>query len=420
MRRLEPSRRVVITGIGVIAPNGHDLAGFWDSIRLGRSAGTEVTRFDAKNVPTRIAAEIQDFVPNDHMDAKTARRLDRSLQYAVAASQRAVSDAKLSIADMDSSRAGVVEATSVSNNETAFKAEEAYARRGYKGVSLFAMINGYSGGGSGEIALHLGIKGPSITCSTGSASGNDAMGFALRAIRNDEVDVMIAGGAEAPLLPSIWATFCQGQVMTRHNDDPKRAMRPFDQTRDGFLLGEGAAFFVFEELGHALSRGAHIYAEAAGHGRAAEAYHPVAPHPEGQGIVRAMESALRDAGMDISEIDYINAHGTATEANDVVETLAIQEVFGERARTISISSTKPITGHLMAAAGAVETAVTALAIYHHEIPLTLNLKVCDPKCTLDYVPDHSRPFPVRAAMNLSSGFGGKNSCLILKAYARRR
>ena len=412
----EEQRRVVITGLGVIAPNGSDLATFWGSILAGQSAAGPLTRFPPAGAPVSIACEVRDFAPAKYMEPKIARRLDLSLQFGVAAAQLAVRDSGLDIAKVEPDRIGVVEGTTVANNETAARADEAWRTRGYKGISLFSMINGYSGGGSGEIAIEVGIRGHAITLSSGSASGNDVMGYALTMIRSDEADVMVAGGAEAPIIPQIWGTFCQGKVMSTHKGDPREAMKPFDVARSGFVLGEGAAFVVMEELSHALSRGARIYAEVLGHGRACEAYHPVAPEPQGAGVFKCLTHALARAGVDAGEIVYINAHGTATEANDVVETRAIVRFFGKHAKRIAVSSTKPVTGHLMAAAGAVETIVTALALHHQVIPPTPNHRVPDPECTLDYVPINPRPYPIRIALNLSSGFGGKNACLALRRW----
>lgn len=412
----DTSRRVVITGLGVVAPNGSDIATFWDSIVAGRSAAGPLTRFPAGTAPVSIACEVRGFAPEKYMSPKIARRLDRSIQFAVAAAHLAVDDSGLDTATLEPDRIGIVEGTTVSNNETAARADEAWRIRGYKGISLFAMINGYSGGGSGEIAIELGIKGHAITLSSGSASGNDVMGYALSMIRSDEADVMIAGGAEAPIIPQIWGTFCQGKVMSTHQGDPCEAMKPFDVARSGFVLGEGAAFVVMEELGHALARGARIYAEVLGHGRSCEAFHPVAVEPQGAGVFKAMEHAVKRSGIDRGEIDYINAHGTATEANDVVETRAIIRFFGKQAQRLAVSSTKPVTGHLMAAAGAVETVITALAVHHQIIPPTANLRVPDPECTLDFVPGKARPYPIRVALNLSSGFGGKNACLALRRW----
>jgi 3-oxoacyl-[acyl-carrier-protein] synthase II len=410
-------RRVVITGLGVVAPNGSNLVEFWQSVREGRSAAAPLTRFPANDAPVRIACEIKDFRPADFMEPKVARRLDRSIQYAIAAAKMAVSDARLDIASLAPDRVGIAEGTTVSNNETAARADEAWRTRGYKGISLFAMINGYSGGGSGEIAIELGIRGHAITLSSGSASGNDVMGYALSMLQNDEADVMVAGGAEAPILPQIWGTFCQGKVMSRFVGEPREAMKPFDVSRSGFVLGEGAGFVVMEELTHALARGARIYAEILAHGRACEAYHPVAPDPSGKGVYLAAQRAMSRGGVRLTDVDYINAHGTATEANDIVETKALKNLFGRYAHRIGVSSTKPVTGHLMAAAGAIETVVTALAIHHQVIPPTANLSVPDPECDLDYVPRVPRPYPIRVALNLSSGFGGKNSCLALRQWA---
>lgn len=415
-----PQRRVVITGMGVVTAAGLSLQSFWDNVRLGISGAGPLTRFDAKNSPTTIAAEVKNFDGRKYLNSKTAKWLDRSHQFSVAAAVLAAKDSKLDVASMDPDLIGVVEGCSVGNVQAAIEATDQYLLRGFRAVSPFAMVNGHLGAGSGEIAVNLGIKGHAITLSTGSASGNDAIGYGLNMIKSGEVDVMVAGGAEAPVVPSGWGSLCRNKVMTRHNQMPESAMRPFDRSRDGFVLGEGAGYVVLEELSHALSRDASIYAELVSYGRSCEAFHPVAPHPEGVGIYRAMEKALRNGDLALSEIDYVNAHGTATEANDVSESRAIRRLFGGDADRIAVSSTKPITGHLMAAAGAVETIVCALAIHHEIIPLTLNFRDPADDCTLDYVRDVSRPYPIRTAMNLSSGFGGKNACLIVRKYRAGR
>ena len=415
-----PKRRVVITGMGVIAPNGQDLDTFWTTIRNGVSAAGPVTRFDVSEVPTKIAAEIKDFDFKQYSDLRKFRRFELSIQYALAAADQALRDAKLDLREIDPDRAGIVEATSLSGTESALKGQTDYQNRGYRGVSPFSLINGYCGGGSGELALHLGFKGYAITMSSGSASGSDALGYAASMVEADEVDIVVVGGAEAPLLPPLWGTFCVTKVMTRRNECPGESMRPYDRTRDGFLLGEGAAFLVLEELSHALMRGARIYAEVVGHGRSCEAYHSVAPHPEGLGLCRAIEKALRRAGMSVDQLDYVNAHGTATETNDLVESLAFKRIFNERAQRIAISSTKPVTGHLLAAAGAVETVVCALALRHQEIPPTINLTAPASGCDLDYVPGRARPYPLQVVMNVNVGFGGKNSCLILRSWTGRQ
>ena len=409
-------RRIVITGMGVITAPAQRLDQFWSCVRHGISGGTKMTRFPPGGAPTTIAAQINDFDASKYMDAKMARRLDYSHRYGVAAARLAQLDAGIDFDKVDADRVGIVEATSASSNETASKADEGYAKRGYKGVGPFALINGYSGAGSGEIAKELNIRGHAITLSSSSASGNDALGYAVSMIRHEDVDVMVAGGAEAPIVPHIYGALCLAQVLSRRNDTPQAAMRPFDKSRDGILLGEGAAYLVLEELSYALSRGARIYAEILGHGRSCEAYHPVAPHPDGLGYFRAIQKAMRHAQIDPEEVDYINAHGTATDANDIVETKAIKRFFGPHAYRLAVSSTKPITGHLLGAAGALETIVCALALHHQEIPLTLNHEEAGPECDLDYVRGRSRPYPIRVALNLSSGFGGKNSCLALRRY----
>ena len=415
----EPVRRAVITGIGIIAANGSDPETFWRSARDGRSAAGLLTRFDVSAVPSKVAAEVRDFEPTKYMDRKVARRLERALQFSVAAARLAKEDAGIDFACIDPDRCGVAEGTSMSNNEAAHETKEAYRQRGYRAVSISGVISGAAGAGSGEVAHELGVRGHAVTICSSSASGNDAIGYALNMIRTEDVDVMIAGGAEAPLIESAWGGLCANRVMTR-NTDPKRAMRPFDKTRDGFILGEGGGYVVLEELTHALSRNAKIYAEVGAHGRSCEAYHPLAPHPDGVGYFRAMEKALRQGGVQREEVDYINAHGTATIANDVVETRAIKRLFGEHSARLSVSSTKPVTGHLMGGAGALETIVCALAIHHEAIPMTANLVEPDVECDLDYVAKCWRPYPLDVVLNLNSGFGGKNSCILLRRYRPSR
>jgi len=416
----EAPRRVVITGLGMIAANGSEPTSFWQSIRDGASPADILTRFDVSNIPSKVGAEVRDFDPEKYMDRKTARRLDRALQFSISAARQAVTDAGINFADVDADRCGVAEGTSMSNNEAAWETKDAFLKRGYRAVSVSGVISGAAGAGSGEVAHELGVKGHAVTICSSSASGNDAIGYALNMVRSEEVDVMIAGGAEAPLIESAWGGLCANRVMTRHCDDPSRAMRPFDKSRDGFILGEGAGYVILEELSHALGRGAKIYAELAAHGRSCEAYHPLAPHPEGIGYHRAIEKALKMAGIAREEVDYINAHGTATTANDVVETKAIKRFFGDHSRRLSISSTKPVTGHLMGGAGALEAVVCALAIDRAEIPPTANLTDPDPECDLDYVPARARAYPIDVVLNLNSGFGGKNSCMVLRRYSPSR
>ncbi len=418
MRERHHTRRVVITGMGVVAPNGRDLDTFWNSVCAGRSAVGFVSRFDPADSPSRLAAEVRDWRATDYMDAKTAKRLERSHQYGIAAAKMAAKDAGLDLSKIDPDRVGVVEATSVSNYDAAYKGRRAVDDRGHRTVTPSMMIGGYVGSGSAEIATELGSRGHAITCSSGSSSGNDVMGYSASMIQHEDVDVMVAGGAEAPLVDTIFFGFAQSRAMTRWTGPPQEAMKPFDQRGDGFVMGEGGAYVVLEELGHALSRGARIYAELLAHGRSCEAYHPMAPQPDGDGVVRAMEKALRVASLDPSMVDYINPHGSANAVNDVAETRAIKRVFGTHARRLAISSTKPITGHSLAAAGALETVVCALVLARHQIPPTINLKEPLPDCDLDYVPNGARPYPSRVAISLNSGFGGKTSCLVLGGYPR--
>lgn len=418
-RQSEPRRRAAITGMGVVTPNGIDLDGFWSAVRDGISAAAPVRRFDASKLPNRIAAEVTGFDPARFMEAKRVRRCDRSTHYGVAAAKLAVADAGLDINRLDPDRIGVVEGTTVSGMESMFRGQRLYMDKGMGGLNPFTVINAYCGEGSSRIAYELGVKGHSVTYCSGCASGNDAIGYGQQLIELDEADVVLAGAVDDTMAEPMYAGFCALKLMTTRNENPAEAMRPFDRLRDGFLLGEGGAFLVIEEVSHALARRARIHAEILGHGRSCEAYHPTDTHPEGLGMRRAMQKAFRRAGLHPTEVDYINAHGTATPGNDPIESHAIKAVFGDAARRVAVSSTKPVTGHLMGASGAVETVVCALALRHQVIPPTINLMDPDSRCDLDYVPHRPRPYPIRAAINLSAGFGGKNACLILGAWGER-
>lgn len=412
-----PSRRVVITGMGVISPSGKDLKEFWKNIREGNSAAAPVTRFDASDLPVKIAAEVKDFDVTHYLKTNKAGRFDRTVQYGVAAATLAAQDANITLTELDPDRLGVVEGTTISGAGSIIKARDSFVghNENYRSLHPYNVVAGYCGEGSSTIGLHLGIRGHAMTYCSGCASGNDAIGYAAHMIRSDEVDVIVAGGSEETM-EMLHAGFCRIRAMTEHNHDPRTAMRPFDKTRDGFVLGEGAAFFVLEELTHALSRGARIYAEISGHGRSCEAYHATDPHPEGIGYSRAIEKALRQARVNPDEVDYINAHGSATPLNDPIETRAIKRVFNGHSKRLAVSATKPITGHLMGASGAIETTICALSIFQQEIPPTINLHDPDPACDLDYVSGKSRPYPVRVAVNLNAGFGGRYACLVLKQY----
>jgi 3-oxoacyl-[acyl-carrier-protein] synthase II len=411
-----PRRRVVITGLGVIAPNGLDVPSFWNSIRKGLSAARLVTQFDTLGSAHVVAAEVHGFDPARYMDAKNVRRYDKTIKYAVAAAKMAVQDARLDLTNVNLERVGVAEGTTVSGMDSLLRGHAFLLEEGLKSVNPVRVVNSYCGQGSSTVAIELGIHAQAITLCSGCASSNDAIGYGLNAIRGDESDVMVVGGTDSNLTTELWAGWSSLRVMTKRREDPPSAMRPFDRTRDGFVLGDGAAFLILEELAHALGRGATIYAEVLAQGRYSESYHLVDPHPEGLGARRAMEKALRYAGVAPAEVDYINAHGSATKEHDVIETTVIKRVFEDHARRVAISSTKPVTGHLMGAAGAAEAMVCALSLFHQEIPPTINLHEPAEGCDLDYVPLKSRPYPVRVALNLNSAFGGKNSCLVLGHY----
>jgi 3-oxoacyl-[acyl-carrier-protein] synthase II len=406
-------RRAVITGMGVLAGNGRDLVTFWESLVEGRSASRLVTRFATENMPTKVAAELTGFQGDEHIDPRAARRLDLSSLYALVAARAAMADSGVAMASVAAERVGVCLGTSLGGIGSTLESNDGLRERGYRGAGLSGLLNSHNGAGSAEIACHLGARGHAMTVGSGSASSNDAIGYGLDMISLSRADVMIAGGAEAPILPVVWAAMCLGKVMTRRNDDPAAAMRPFDREHDGPLLGEGAAFVVLEELEHARARGARVYCEVLAHGRSSEAHHALAPHPEGRGPRAAMTEALRRAGKNPADVDYINAHGTATVANDSAESIAIARVFGDH--RVPVSSTKPVTGHLLGAAGALETVATALALHHRTVPLTLNFEQPAPGCELDYVKGASRSAKVDVALNLSCGFGGANSCLVLGA-----
>jgi 3-oxoacyl-[acyl-carrier-protein] synthase II len=412
-----PERRVVITGMGVISPSGKTLESLWSNVRDGVSAAAPVSRFDASKLPVKIAAEVKDFDISKYISTRKAGRLDLTIQYGVAAASLAVKDAGLEIQNIGADRIGVVEGTTISGAESVIKARDSFAANdgNFRSLHPYNVVAGYCGEGSSTIGLHLGIRGHAVTYCSGCASGNDAIGYAAHLIQDDDVDVVIAGGAEQTM-EMLHVGFCRVRAMTEHACEPAQSMRPFDRTRDGFVLGEGAAFFVLEELSHALCRRARIYAEIVGHGRSCEAYHATDPHPDGVGYVRAMQKAFRKARIHPTEVDYINAHGSATPLNDPIETRAIKTVFREHARRLAVSATKPVTGHLMGASGAIETMICALSIWHQEIPPTINLHDPDPGCDLDYVSGAARSFPVRVGVNLNAGFGGRYACLVLRKF----
>lgn len=409
-----PQRRVVITGIGLITPNGCEIDDFWSSVCEGRSAANFVRAFNNDDIPCKVACEVDDAAFDGWVDAKQKARLDRSLLFAITAAKKAVKDAHLEISGLDPNRIGVSEGTSVSGLDNTLRSHEKFLDRGYRSIKPSNLVTAFCGGGSSEIALSLGIQGQATTICTACSAGNDAIAHATREIADDVADVMIAGASEAPIVAGYYSIFAAAGVMSRELESPQRAMKPFDQNRDGFVLGEGGAYLILEEYHHAIGRGARIYAEVMGFGRSCDAHHQIALHPEGRGTKRALMMALRSSGIAANEIDYVNAHGSATAQNDIIETASLKAVFGDHAKRFAVSATKPVTGHLAGASAAVEAAICALSIARSVVPPTINLNQPEPVCDLDYVADGARPLPVRAALNMNSGFGGKQTALILR------
>lgn len=412
-------KRVVITGMGVVSPVGNDVESFWRALSNGESGAGPITRFDASKHLTRYAAEVKDFDPKQRIDRRDARKMDRFSQYSVYAAREAFEQAGLLGTDgaYDPERFGVVLGVGIGGFETIEESVIALHEKGPGRVSPMTIPKMISNIGPAHIAINLNAHGPVYTITTACASATDAIGNALRHIREGLADIMIAGGAEAPITPLGIAGFNVIQALSsNYNDDPARGSRPFDKDRDGFLMGEGAGLLVMESLEHAQARGATIIAEVAGNGFTNDANHLTAPHPEGVGAANAMKMALRDAGMQPEDIDYINAHGTSTPINDPTETLAIKKTFGDYAYKVAISSTKSMTGHCLGAAGGVEAVAGVLAIRDNYIPPTINLDEPGEGCDLDYVPNTGRRQEVRTVMSNSLGFGGHNGVLILRSF----
>ena len=417
MRHGEP-RRVVITGIGALTPVGNTAEEFWASLTQGRSGIGPITKFDATGYPTRIAGEIRNFDEAKYIDKKESRRLDPYLKYAIATSAMAVEDAALDPKKIDGTRFGVLIGSGIGGITTLIDGEETRKTKGFDRVSPFMIPMLIVNMAPGLVSMRFGAKGPNTSIVTACASGNHAIGDAARLIERGDADVMIAGGAEAIIVPITMAGFCSMKAMSTRNDEPEKASRPFDAARDGFVCGEGAGIVILESLEHAVRRDARIYAEVVGYGLTADAHHMTAPDPEGDGATRAMQLALNDAGIPPSAIGYINAHGTSTPYNDKFETIAIKRVFGDDARRLAVSSTKSMTGHLLGAAGGIEAVATVLALHHGMLPPTINYETPDPECDLDYVPNQARKMDVEYAMSNAFGFGGTNATLAFRKYLR--
>lgn len=408
-------RRVVVTGVGAVTPLGNDVETTWKGIIEGKSGIGPLTRVNADEYPAKVAAELKDFNPEVFMDRKEARKMDRFTQYAVASALMAVKDADLTINEENSERVGVWIGSGIGGMETFEQQYETFQKRGYKRVSPFFVPMLIPDMATGQVSITLGARGFNSCTVTACATGTNSIGDAFKVIQRGDADVMVTGGAEAPITKMSVAGFCANTALST-NPDPQTASRPFDKNRDGFVMGEGAGIIILEELEHALARGAKIYAEIVGYGATGDAYHITAPAPGGEGGARAMKMAINDGGLQPQDIDYINAHGTSTEYNDKFETLAVKEVFGEHAYNLAMSSTKSMTGHLLGAAGGVEAIFTVLAMRDSILPPTINYETPDPECDLDYVVNKARSKEIKAAMSNSLGFGGHNATIVFKKY----
>jgi len=410
------NKRVVLTGIGAVTCLGTGSRNFWEAIKEGKSGISKITRFDVSEFPTQIAGELRDFQPEQYIDKKEARRMDRYTQYAVAAAKMAISDSGLNIEEIDCNRMGVIFGTGIGGIETLEAQNKTLLEKGPDRISPFLIPMMIANMAAGQIAIEIGAKGINETVVTACASSTNSVGDAFKVIQRGDADIIITGGSEAPITPLSFAGFCSLKAMSRTNDQPELASRPFDAERDGFVMSEGGAILILEEYEHALKRGANIIAEIVGYGATADAYHITAPLPGGEGATRAMQLALKSAGVSPKEIGYINAHGTSTSMNDKAETAAVKNVFGEYAYKLPISSTKSMLGHMMGASGAIEAIICALSLQEGYIPPTINYNTPDPDCDLDYVPNQGRKANFNYAMSNSFGFGGHNATLILKKY----
>ncbi|MER0468378.1 beta-ketoacyl-ACP synthase II [Bacillus cabrialesii subsp. cabrialesii] len=408
-------KRVVVTGLGALSPLGNDVDTSWNNAINGVSGIGPITRVDAEEYPAKVAAELKDFNVEDYMDKKEARKMDRFTQYAVVAAKMAVEDADLNITDEIAPRVGVWVGSGIGGLETLESQFEIFLTKGPRRVSPFFVPMMIPDMATGQISIALGAKGVNSCTVTACATGTNSIGDAFKVIQRGDADVMVTGGTEAPLTRMSFAGFSANKALST-NPDPKTASRPFDKNRDGFVMGEGAGIIVLEELEHALARGAKIYGEIVGYGSTGDAYHITAPAQDGEGGARAMQEAIKDAGIAPEEIDYINAHGTSTYYNDKYETMAIKTVFGEHAHKLAVSSTKSMTGHLLGAAGGIEAIFSVLAIKEGVIPPTINIQTPDEDCDLDYVPDEARRQELNYVLSNSLGFGGHNATLIFKKY----
>jgi 3-oxoacyl-[acyl-carrier-protein] synthase II len=408
--------RVVVTGLGAVTPLGNSVPEYWRAICEGQSGVGPITRFDPKRIDSRIAAEVKGFEPLKVIEKKELKKLDLFIQYAIVAGVEAVEDAKIDFSGVDPTRAGALVGSGIGGILSILEWHRVILERGPSRVSPFFVPSLIVNMASGQLSIRYKLKGPNSAVVTACATGNHAIGDAFKIIQRGDADLMVAGGSEAIIDELPLGGFAQMKALSTRNDEPTRASRPFDADRDGFVAGEGAGLVVLESLEHARRRGARIYAEIVGYGMTADAYHMTAPDPEGDGAIRAMAGALRDADLRPEDVGYINAHGTSTPYNDKTETLAIKQVFGDHAHRLAVSSTKSMTGHLLGAAGGIETIVTVLALQQGILPPTINYETPDPDCDLDYVPNVARKVEVDAAISNGFGFGGTNATLAFRRW----
>jgi 3-oxoacyl-[acyl-carrier-protein] synthase II len=409
-------RRVVVTGVGLVTPLGVGIENVWSAVLAGQSGIGRITRFDASFHDTQIAGEVKGFTAEDYISAKEVRKMDLFIQYALGAARVAVTDAGIDMAREEGDRVGVVVGTGLGGLPTIEKYHLVLQERGPSRITPFFIPMLIANLASGQIAIQYGMKGPNLCIVTACATGAHSIGDAFRIIQYGDADMVVAGGTEANLTPLTVAGFGAMKALSTRNDAPEKASRPFDLNRDGFVIGEGSGIVILEELEHARQRGAKIYAEVAGYGYNGDAYHITAPSPTGEGSIRCMRMAMRDANIAPGDVDYINAHGTSTKLNDFTETLAIKEVFGQGAYKVPVSSSKSMIGHLLGAAGAVEAIFSVLSIRDGICPPTINYETPDPECDLDYVPNRARKADVRIALSNSFGFGGTNCTLIFRRF----
>ena len=409
-------KRVVITGIGVIAPNGIGIDEFWDALKTGKSGIKKITSFDTEQFPTKVAGEITDFNPEKFLDLKQARRMDRFVQFAVSVAKMAVKDSGLIIKEENPKRIGVITGTATAGQGWVFTQYEIFRSKGYKRLNPFTAASTFPNASSSQISLEFKINGPSDTFSTGCASSGIAMGYALELIRNNKIDIAIVVGSEALLYAPIFGTYCIARIMSTKNGNPITTPAPFDKNRDGMVLAEGAGCVILENLDHAKKRKATVYAEFVGWGETCDAYHIISTEPEGKEAERAILIALEDAGIKREDINYIKMHGIGDPLNDKIETQVIKRVFGKKAYDIPTTSVKSMIGHTQGACSVIETVSAVLAIKNNMIPPTINYETPDPECDLDYVPNKARPYEIKHALINTFGFGGKNVVLIIKRY----